>query len=207
MALAASWLASSAAADGDPASDVLATQSLFLPQDAGLPVAQRAQLAGLLQAAAHRGYQIRVAVIASTSDLGSVTELWRQPQAYAQFLGEELSLVYRGQLLVIMPDGFGVQSVGEPASAAKPAALAGVRITSGGVALGSAAFAAVQRLAAASGYRLELPAAQSTASARGSSDTIAWIVFAIGGALIALAWTASLRARPAGLRPRRASSR
>ena len=34
-----------ARADGDPASDVLATQALFLPQDAGIPLPQRGQLA------------------------------------------------------------------------------------------------------------------------------------------------------------------
>ena len=66
-----------ARADGDPASDVLATQPLFLPQDAGIPTAQQGQLGELLQTAARNGYQIRVALIASRSDLGSVTELWR----------------------------------------------------------------------------------------------------------------------------------
>jgi hypothetical protein len=101
------WLAAPAYADGDPASDVLATQPLFLPQDAGLPAAQQAQLSALLTKAQRRGYRIRVAVIASSSDLGSVTALWRQPQNYAKFLGQELSAVYNGPLLVVMPNGFG----------------------------------------------------------------------------------------------------
>ena len=111
LALAAGSLAASARADGDPASDVLATQSLFLPQDAGVPLAQQNQLTALLEAAASSGYQIRVAIIASSSDLGSVTELWRQPQTYARFLGQELSLVYHGPLLVVMPNGFGLESL------------------------------------------------------------------------------------------------
>lgn len=103
--VAAGLLAPSALADGDPASDVLATQPLFLPQDAGVTPQQQVQLTGLLQAAGHAGYPIRAALIASSSDLGSVTELWRQPQTYAEFLGQELSLVHRGPLLVIMPSG------------------------------------------------------------------------------------------------------
>jgi hypothetical protein len=68
-----------ARADGDPASDVLATQTLYLPTDAGVPANRQAQIGALLQAAQHDGYPIRVAVIGSATDLGSVTELWRQP--------------------------------------------------------------------------------------------------------------------------------
>jgi len=74
------WSARAAHADGDPASDVLASQTLFLSQDAGVTVRQQAQLSAVLGAAQRVGYQIRVAIIASPTDLGSVTELWRQPQ-------------------------------------------------------------------------------------------------------------------------------
>ncbi len=195
MALASGSFATSARADGDPASDVLATQPLFLPQDAGIAIARQGQLAGLLQAAARSGYQIRVALIASSADLGSVTELWRQPQTYAHFLGQELSLVHRGPLLVIMPDGFGLYSLGPPL-AARQSVLAGLRIPPGGAGLGTAALAAVQQLAAASGHPVAIPIATTTTSAAGSTNTIPLIAFAIGVVLIAVAWTASLRARP-----------
>ncbi len=110
LGLAAATRASTALADGDPASDVLAQEPIFLPQDAGIPPRQQAQLAALTQAAARSGYPIRVALVASSADLGSVTELWRQPQSYAKFLGQELSLVYRGPLLVVMPNGVGFYS-------------------------------------------------------------------------------------------------
>src|SRR5579864_3685611 len=89
------WSARAARADGDPASDVLATQTLFLPQDAGLSASHQVQLERLLQETASAGFPLRVAVIASATDLGSVTELWREPATYARFLGEELSLTYR----------------------------------------------------------------------------------------------------------------
>ena len=191
----------SALADGDPASDVLATQSLFLPQDAGISPEQQGQLAGLLQAADRAGYPIRVALIASRSDLGSVTALWRQPQRYAEFLGEELSLVYHGPLLVVMPDGFGFMwpSHSTPGGAST---LAGLHVPASGTALETAAVSAVQRLAGAAGYSVSVPAGRVVGAAPGSSDGMEWIVVALGGLLIAVAWTASFRARPLRFRRR-----
>jgi len=185
-------LAASARADGDPASDVLVSQTLFLPQDAGVPANQQAQLGGLLHAAQQSGYQIRVAMIASPTDLGSVTELWRQPQNYARFLAQELSLLYRGPLLVVMPNGYGLYSLAGPLATGQ-SAFAGVRAP--GLSLATATLTAIQRLAAAAGHDLPLPSAAAP-STTGSTNTVAWFVFAIGGALIVLAWTASLRARP-----------
>jgi hypothetical protein len=194
-----------ARADGDPASDVLATQTLFLPQDAGTPAAQQGQLAELLQTAARDGYQIRVAVIASRSDLGSVTELWRQPQTYARFLDQELSLVYHGPLLVAMPGGFGYYDPRSPHQP-PPAALAGVRIRAGGPGLAAATLAAVQRLASAAGHPVPIPPAAATSSKARSTNTAAVVAFAVGAALIVLAWAASLRARPPRLPGRKRAS-
>lgn len=199
LALVPGWFAGSARADGDPASDVLATQSLFLPQDAGIPVGQQSQLTGLLEAAARSGYPIRAAIIASRTDLGSVTELWRQPATYARFLGQELSLVYRGPLLVVMPDGYGFYRQAGQLAAAQ-SALASLRKPVSGAELGAATLTAVERLAAASGYSIPIPPATATATAGGGPDTIRVIALAIGAVLIALACTASLRVRPARLR-------
>jgi hypothetical protein len=205
LLLAAGWHPGSARADGDPASDVLYGQNVFLPQDAGMSSEQQAQLGALLQAAQRSGYHLKVALIASPADLGSVTPLWQQPRNYALFLGQELSLVYRGALLVIMPNGFGLYGRGGPV-AAEQSALGGLH-PPGARGLGTAALTAIQRLGAASGYRLAIPsAAVASGSSAGSSDALSWIAFAIGGALILLAWTASLRARPVRLGRRRISS-
>jgi len=185
-----------ARADGDPASDVLATQSLFLPQDAGIPLAQQGQLARLLADAASSGYPIRVALIASSSDLGSVTELWRQPETYARFLDQELSLIYHGPLLVVMPNGFGLGGSSAAVLATGRATLASVRIGTGAASLGTAALTAVQHLAASAGDDLTIPPATAGTSRSGAGDVIPAIAFGIGVVVIALAWTASLRARP-----------
>jgi hypothetical protein len=184
-----------ALADGDPASDVLASQQLFLPSDGGFPESQAGQLAALLRSAHRGGYRIRVAVISSRADLGSVTELWRKPQLYEQFLGQELSQVYSGTLLVAMPDGFGVGPVGG-ASAAR--GDLGVRATLRP--LLPATMRMVQRLGAGAGHPLALPRAAAagpgTGSTLGSVDLGSWVALLAGAILIALAWAASLRARP-----------
>jgi hypothetical protein len=196
VALAAGWVPGSARADGDPASDVLVTQTLFLPWDAGVTAGQQAQLTALLSEAEHDGYPLRVALIASSADLGSVTELWRQPQSYADFLGDELSLVYKGTLLVIMPDGFGVYRL-NGSLGPEQSTLASMGPAVAGASLGTAALLAVRRLSVAAGHPLSIPrSVRAPAAASGAPDAIAWIVFAIGGALIALAWAGSLRAQP-----------
>lgn len=202
MTLAGGWLARPALGDGDPASDVLATQPLFLPQDAGIAVIQQVQLEGLLSAARRSGYPLRVAIIASPADLGSITELWGQPESYARFLGQELSLLAPGPLLVVMPTGYGVYPAG---GALAPERSVLKTVTAPGGKLGPSTLAAIQRLAAAAGHNLPLPEATSGSSS-GSGDTLPWIVFAIGAAGILLAWTVSLRARPLGRRKQAAGS-
>jgi hypothetical protein len=201
-AVAASTLAApppAARADGDPASDVLASQTLFLPADGGIPAAAQRRLAGLLSSAQRAGYPIRVALIATPSDLGSITELWRRPAEYARFLDQELSLVYRGAVLVAMPGGFGVAAAGGlPASA--QTALAAAPAPGSRAGLASAATVAVQHLAASAGHPVQVPRVTSsgTPAPWPTTDAGAWAALAAGLALIAAAWTASLRSRPLG---------
>ncbi len=188
-----------ARADGDPASDVLASQMVFLPLDGALPPAQQSQLVQLVRSAARAGVSVRVALIATRSDLGSVTALWRQPAAYARFLAQELSEVFHGTLLVVMPNGFGVARVGAgPSGPSGVAGLSGVAAPGSGAALGDAAISAVQRLAAAAGHRLPTPPRTPRAgtAAPPASGVVAWLAFAVGAVLIAVAWAISLRVRP-----------
>ena len=107
VAVAVVAFAPNAHADGDPASDYLLTQQVFLPSDATASSAAQRQLLGLVQAANRDGFAIRVAIIPSSYDLGSVTELWRVPRTYARFLSLELSFAYTQRLLVVMPNGLG----------------------------------------------------------------------------------------------------
>lgn len=187
-------MASQARADGDPASDVLAAQMVFIPQDGALPPAQQSQLTQLVGSANRTGLPLRVALIATRSDLGSVTALWRRPSTYARFLAQELSQVFHGTLLVAMPNGFGVARVGPGPAPALP----GPPPAGSGAGLGAAAITAVQRLAAAGGHRLVVPrgAVAGRGAARSATGIVAWLVFVAGAILIAVAWTISLRVRP-----------
>jgi cytochrome oxidase Cu insertion factor (SCO1/SenC/PrrC family)/thiol-disulfide isomerase/thioredoxin len=155
VVLAAGSVASVARADGDPGSDVLVYQDLFAGSSAGLSVQQQAQLGDLLKAAGTARFPIRVAIIASPTDLGAVTALWRKPQAYARFLGLELSLAYKQRLLVVMPDGFGFNWPGHSTTAAY-ATLARIPLGSG-VGLFAATQAAVRALAQSGGVKLVTP--------------------------------------------------
>ena len=108
--------------------------------------------------------------------------------------------MFRGTLLVVMPNGFGVARVGAPTGRGsgrrRSAGRAGAAAPPG--ALGGAAIAAVQRLAAAAGHRLLAPrsAASGRTSAHSATGVVAWLAFAVGAILIAAAWTISLRLRP-----------
>jgi hypothetical protein len=187
-----------ARADGDPASDVLVEQALFLPWDADLSSTQQATLQALLESSRRSADPLRVALIASSTDLGSVTPLWRKPQAYAEFLGDELSLTYRGPLLIVMPNGFGLEGFGAKMAAVE-AALTGIDAPAPGAGLGQVALTAVHRIAGVLGETLAVSASEVRAASRArapSAGPVPWIAFIVGLAVVLAAWALSLRAAP-----------
>jgi hypothetical protein len=140
--------AQSARADGDPASDYLLVQRVFVPYEGAGASAQQHELTKAVSAANKAGFKIRVAVIFSNYDLGSVTSLWRKPQTYARFLGFELSFVYKQRLLIVMPNGFGFNWQKHSPKAAY-ALLAKIPVEHGAAGLLASATAAVEALAKA----------------------------------------------------------
>jgi hypothetical protein len=186
VAFAFATAAGSARADGDPASDYLLTQQLFLPSDAKVPATQARRLSATVAAANRAGYRIRVALISSSYDLGAVTSLWRRPRTYARFLAAELEFVYKGRLLVVMPNGFGFADR-RHSPAPEYARLAAVPIGPGSAGLAAAAETAVRRLATAAGARVVTNTTPAPA-ARNSNDRTVIAVAALGAILVA--WTA-----------------
>ncbi len=183
--LAAVSLVPAALGDGDPASDILPSQNVFLPYATILSGRQspaERQLVATVAAANAAGYRIKVAVISSGQDLGSVTALIGKPQAYAEFLGRELAFLYRGPLLIVMADGFGVARAGKPL-AAQRARLRGIEIGPGKDGLAEAGTAAVAALASAAGRPVKVPA--KTGSGSGSSVDRA-VLAGAGVALLAV---------------------
>lgn len=96
-----------ARADADPASDTLYLKPLFLPYNEKPSPEAEARLVGAIQHAAAVGKPVRVALIASPTDLGGVPQLFGKPTEYARFLDAELQYVYSGRVLVVMPQGAG----------------------------------------------------------------------------------------------------
>jgi hypothetical protein len=143
-----------ARANGDPASDYLLVQSIFLPFNAKVDQNASARLAGTIRAANKDDFKIRVAVIGSRYDLGTAFSLYNKPQNYAEFLGLELSFQYRDRLLVVMPNGYGYSIGGKPNAAGErivkmlpPPGKEATKQVEG-------ATAAIRKLATASGHQL-----------------------------------------------------
>jgi hypothetical protein len=180
----AAGAAQAARADGDPASDYLVGAKVFLPYDAKFPPKQSAQLTALVAAANEAGYTIRVAVIWSDYDMGSVTALWRKPRTYARFLGLELGFVYKQRLLIVMPNGFGFNWPKHSADS-EYALLSKIPIPTGAPGLLAAARTAVVKLAAADGVELAAPAQPTTPAQRNTHDREIILVAVLGALALA----------------------
>lgn len=155
---------SRAAADGDPASDTLLVENVFYPYAPPTSAALQRTLNGATAAAARDRTPVRVALIASPTDLGTIAALFGKPQEYADFLDQEISFAGRQPLLVVMADGYGTQGL-TPAARAAVAALP--RPAGGtGDQLAGAALTGVARIAAADGH----PLAGLTPSAGNAAD-------------------------------------
>jgi hypothetical protein len=156
-------LPTAAHANGDPASHYLLGESRFLPFNTKIDSGAVERLDGVLREADKAGFTIKTALIASPYDLGTAFSLYRRPQRYAEFLGLEISFVYRGRLLIVMPNGFGYAVNGEPDARAsrvleriRPPGRNATREA-------EAAVRAVVRLAAAAGHKVVVP--------KGTSET------------------------------------
>ena len=150
-------LAGNARADGDPASDYLLATKVFLPFDMKVSKEKQRELIAFVEATNRAGYAIRVAVIGSSYDMGSVVSLWRKPRTYARFLAAELQFIYAKRLLIVMPNGFGVSWRGHPVDR-EYAVLSKIPIGKSPAGLVDAAQAAVSKLAAAAGVEVAAPA-------------------------------------------------
>jgi hypothetical protein len=143
-----------ARANGDPASDYLLVQSIFLPFNAKVDPNASARLADTIRAANKDGFKIRVAVIGSRYDLGTAFSLYNKAAKYAEFLGLELSFQYRDRLLVVMPNGYGYSIGGKPNAAGERVVKTLPPPGKDATNQVEGATAAIRKLAAASGHQL-----------------------------------------------------
>jgi hypothetical protein len=192
--LASLALPAAASADGDPASDVLLLQDTYLPYTPQVPKPLGDALTRMLNAGKKKGFKLKVAVIATKNDLGSVPQFFGRPQPYAAFLQSEIAFNKPKPLLVVMPGGFGTAELGPGAAGA----LQGVKppASASGDDMGRAAIDATLKLAKASGVSLPAPTLPKSSSGGGGGGTSPAIVFGVPVLLLALGGVlAALRSR------------
>jgi hypothetical protein len=171
-----SFCAGIAAADADPASDVLLVQNAFLPYEPTTPPPLTKALNQALTEIHATGLPLKVAIIGSPVDLGGIPELFGQVRRYAAFLETEIS--YRGPqpLLVVMPDGLSLQAVG-PATALSGLAVDASQRSGG---LARTAVLAVERIAAARGHPIAAPSLEASGGGGGTEP----LLFAVPAVLL-----------------------
>jgi hypothetical protein len=194
VAAAALSLPAAAQANGDPASDYLLGQSVFLPFNAKIDSGTVERLQDVITGADKAGFKIKVALILTPYDLGTAFSLYRKPQQYAQFLGLELSFVYRDRLLVVMPNGYGFAVGGKPEARFNPVLKALPEPGRDATKEASAATTAVRRLASAAGYTIVVPK-------RGSETRDRIVIAAAAVAVLALVAAVVLLRRQRRLQP------
>ncbi len=161
-----------ARADGDPASDyLLAGLSFLSPYDGHIPAADQKKINAMLASSKKQGFPLRVAVVATPYDLGSVPILFNAPQRYAKFLAAEDGYYWNDELLVVMPKGYGIYKA-KKLPAGDKAVIAKLPPPTGktGPELAAATETAIQALAAQHGLKLST----GGSSALGGSSSV-WV--------------------------------
>ena len=196
-AVVAGLVVAPARADGDPASDYLVAQPAFLSYDAKIPLPAERKLLAAVASATKNGYPVKVALIWSRYDLGSVPELFGKPRTYARFLDAEDSKCWWGgscgsgrfktttRLVVVMPNGLGfAQWKHDPAAGYRT--ISGIKVERTPVGLATAATTAVVKLAGAAGVKVSTSGGPITVTPTGSGNgtTRIEIVAAVVAALI-----------------------
>lgn len=182
------WAApSTARADGDPASDVLLGESVFYPFTPAVGQAVQNKLNGEAAAAKRAGFPLKVAIIGSPIDLGSIPQLFGKPQEYASFLDKEISFEGPQPVLIVMAAGYGIQGV----SAAAQQQLRSLPRPAGRTptALAQAAIVALPKLAAAAGHPLgaNTSAPRTASGARsGSSRALLLGILLVAAVIVAM---------------------
>jgi hypothetical protein len=195
-----------ARAHGDPTAHYLETDSLLTTYSAPPDLAVERRLRGVLDAAAARGYPIKVVLMANDGDTGGDPAPLEDTQGYVATVSDQLESVspLQAPVLIVTPHAFGLagrQPRGGKLTEITPARAAALTRDlprarkAQGTALARTAMVAVRRLAAAGGHPLpkRIPPAQdnlngilaSTGSQGGLGS--AWLIALILGTLLVAA--------------------
>lgn len=183
------WWGTAANADaghGDPASERLLFENVYFPDHPEVCSELRTGLTRLTNDAERAQYPVKVALIASESDLGEIPQLLGRPQEYAEVLqgqtGGKIGLV-----LIAMPGGFGLAPREPEADVLDQISIPDDADPNR---LARAAVEAIPRLADAAGQSVEKPDIGSACSTDGGSSPLIYLVPAalllLAGAAVAL---------------------
>jgi hypothetical protein len=220
IALVALAGATGAAAHGDPTSHTLETDNLVTTYASPPAIAVELQLRGLLDAAAKRGYPIKVSLIVSMYDTGGEAEPLASPQRYAELVSEELELVepVQAPVLIVTPKRIAVSGKQLRDGRLRPVGRAdalelvrGIELpgTVDGDGLARAAMLAVRRVSSAGGRPLPKyvpPAEQNltriaTPVAESGDGLGGWAIALVAGSVILLGSMLYAVARRASRQP------
>ena len=147
-------LPAAAGANGDPPSDVLPFEDVYLPAAAPSSAAAEA-LRATARRARSAGYPVKVAVIAAEADLGVLASAFREPQRYADYLVTELPrhTTQSGgtRMIVVTPAGVAVAGTGVSPAERRAARTVEVNTNASSTQLTDTAKTAVERVAKAAG--------------------------------------------------------
>jgi hypothetical protein len=162
-----------ALAHGDPTAHYLETDSLLTSYSAPPDHAVVRRLRGVLDAAAARGYPIKVVLFANDGDTGGEPEPLEDPQTYVGTVTDQLESIrpLQAPVLIVTPHEFGLGGKQPRGGTLTPiTSLLAARLAdklplakkADGTALARAAMVAVRRLAADAGHPLpkRIPPAQ-----------------------------------------------
>ncbi len=181
-------------ADGDPASDTLLITNAHYPYKPNLvsrPL--KNALDKMLVAAKKQKFDLRVAIIASKTDLGSVPQLFTEPQQYADLLTREITFNNKPRVLVVLPSGIGGNNLGDnAANALRNIAPDGTD----GDSLTRTAISAVAALTKANGTPVPAPQIEAAPKRDQDEGTSPLLTFGLPVLLVALvAGVAAVRSR------------
>jgi hypothetical protein len=192
VALLALLVVPSARADGDPASDILFGDNVFLSLVSPQTNAQGKELERLTAAAAKEGFVLKVAIVKAPTDLGAIPQLYGHAGKYAKFLRTELTWGgFKGTLIVVMNGKPGGVAAAGPGAAPASTRLSKLTIPPGASLdrLADVAIRAVHIVAAANHVSL------AAAPSNGNQNRDRLIIGAVLLAFIALTVFGSRRIR------------
>jgi hypothetical protein len=167
-------IVATAVADVDPASDVLLLDNAYFPYQPRVCTQLRNGIDRLTADSKRAGYPVKVALIASATDLGGIPQEFGRQQEYAEFLENEIGRQTHSVVLAAMPGGLGLAPPNRP----EAGVIDKISIPNNADSnrLARAVIDAIPRLAQAAGKTVKKPNVGSACTTKSGSSALIFIV-------------------------------